>query len=116
MVKKVKTEELSGVQLDYAVAASVNVGEPILHITSETKFIELKGGSLSPSVRWGQCGPLIDKHSLSLTGSGKNNIAVVRVACGCVTQSGDTLLIAFCRALVAAKLGDEVDIPDELID
>lgn len=113
---KVKTAELSGVQLDYAVAASVNVGEPILHIISETSFVELKGKHFSPSVNWEQCGPLIEKHSLSLTGSGKNNIAVVRVACGCVTQSGETLLIAFCRALTAAKLGDEVDIPDELID
>lgn len=113
---KVKTAELSGVQLDYAVAVSVNVGEPILHITSETSFVELKGESFCPSISWRQCGPLIERHSLSLTGSGKNNIAVVRVGCGCVTQSGDTLLIAFCRALVAAKLGDEVDIPDELIE
>lgn len=113
---KVKTSELNGTQLDYAVAVSVNVGEPISHITSETSFVELKGKHFSPSVSWEQCGPLIEKHSLSLTGSGKINIAVVRVACGCITQYGDTLLIAFCRALTAAKLGDEVDIPDELID
>lgn len=30
---KVKTANLSGVQLDYAVACSINMGQPILHIT-----------------------------------------------------------------------------------
>ncbi|MDC9598920.1 hypothetical protein [Xenorhabdus anantnagensis] len=29
-------------------------------------------------------------------------------------QTGDTPQIAICRAVVAAQLGDEVEIPDEL--
>ncbi|WP_338805084.1 hypothetical protein WDV76_08620 [Xenorhabdus griffiniae] len=32
------------------------------------------------------------------------------------TQTGDTLQIAICRAVVAAQLGDEVEIPDELME
>lgn len=31
------------------------------------------------------------------------------------TMFGPTLRIAVCRCLVAAKLGDEVDVPDELL-
>lgn len=144
---KVKTADLTGRALDWAVAEVIKPAgfsyrlndeyeppEPILgmvEIPNDIYFRVLEidrdnwlsdlsdkplTGCWHPSTDWSQSGPLIEEHSLNLTGSGKNNIAVVRVACGCVTQSGDTLLIAFCRALVAAKLGDEVDIPDELME
>lgn len=73
--------------------------------------------SFSPSTEWSQCGPLID------TGCD----AVRRVfdewhATSChnehgysVTQVGETALVAVCRAIVAAKLGDVVQVPEVLV-
>lgn len=62
---KVKTANLSGVQLDYAVACSINMGQPILHITSETLFVEMAMKVFSPSAKWNQCGELMEKYSIS---------------------------------------------------
>ncbi|WP_371343838.1 phage protein NinX family protein [Klebsiella quasipneumoniae] len=110
-----KTANLTGSALDWAVAEAE--GGKRISTTRKEFGLNVSKKIIPPySSRWSYCGPLIERHSLSLTGGGKFSIAVVRVGCGCVTQSGDTLLIAFCRALVAAKFGDEVDIPEWLID
>lgn len=78
----------------------------------------------SPSTDWSQGGPLIDKHQLDLTFERKG----LMYAYQCqddglpiiVTEDsfgsfGSTHLIAACRPIVAAKLGDTVSIPAELV-
>lgn len=117
---KVKTSELSGVQLDYAVAYSVDWGQPVLHITSGGSFVELMGVVFSPTTNWSQCGPLIDAHSPVITicrGMVRTEIATLENDVSATGIGiGITYTISFCRALVSLKLGDEVDIPDELME
>ncbi|WP_413616453.1 DUF2591 domain-containing protein [Halomonas cupida] len=76
----------------------------------------------SPSTDWAQGGTLLDRYDIALNSGvdsdGKRVIyATLRsvpkdaaYACG----TGETCLIAAMRAIVAAQLGDEVDVPNEL--
>ena len=74
----------------------------------------------SPSRDWRYGGPLIDKYAVKIehfpseTIASKANarIAMNRTA---YWQSGPTPLVALCRAIVAAKLGDAVSVPEELV-
>jgi len=117
---KVKTSELSGVQLDYAVAWSVDWGQPVLHITSGGSFVELMGVVFSPTSNWSQCGPMIADHKLNISHNPSGRRPEEPWFCCDNSETfwsiGETAMVAICRAVVAAKLGDEVDIPNELME
>ena len=68
----------------------------------------------SPSTDWSQGGPLIDKHNVEILRAGD---CVMAKLYGLTNAAGDgkTPLIAACRAIVAAKLGDAVSVPEELV-
>lgn len=137
---KVKTAELSGLQLDVAVALAIggklerpHDAQILLNGMHQLCGEVNKKWSryvFSPSTDWGQCGPLIDQFKLSLylhseyeiNGEGVYDV----YEAGCSTDwfvdattpdpvSTDPK-VAICRAVVASKLGDEVDIPDELME
>lgn len=115
---KVKTSELSGVQLDYAVAWAIDSGQPVVHITSETSFVELNGEFYSPSTNWIQCGELVKPHEVAFATHPAGRLwraCALKAPINNVIEEGEIPQIAICRAVVAAKLGDEVDIPDELM-
>lgn len=132
---KVKVSELSGPALDWAVAkaeglafvirsgrpAFVQEFDPELSC-NEDSLKEWKCWTyFQPSTDWSDTGPLIDKYDpderrlperdrfaeVWLDRSGGD----IEVGHG----RGPTRLIAFCRALVNAKLGKEIEIPDELL-
>lgn len=115
---KIKTSELSGVQLDWAV----------LHAMGETCALNkrrFKQGSLAlvgegaigahwnynglwaPSTYWAQGGPIIERVGIQLV-PGKTRWFAND------GMTGETALIAAMRCYVASKLGDEVEIPEEL--
>lgn len=76
------------------------------------------GGRFEPSTDWGQGGPLIEEHQIGLDWNGVDGTAMWWLATHqdiAAPQIGDTPLIAACRAIVAAKLGDEVQVPAELV-
>ncbi|KLU15258.1 MULTISPECIES: phage protein NinX family protein [Xenorhabdus] len=125
---KIKTSELTGRALDWAVALSLGA-----EIKGEGRFLELPSGhsvdkksryySFKPSSDWSICGQLIDKYLDSLTRICIDSPWVA--SCKSVTvddfsiwkvQEGQTPQIAICRVVVAARLGDEVEIPDELLE
>ena len=65
-----------------------------------------------PSTDWAQGGRLIDMHVTALNQTGTHTWwAHSEDRLG----EGDTPLIAACRAIVAAKLGDTVQVPAELV-
>jgi hypothetical protein len=111
-----KTTELTGVALDWAVA------------TAERIAFEFDCGALiingsdyyCPSEDWAQGGAIIEREEIELTrGSPDANewVATIDLFEGDVmreSQSGETPLIAAMRCYVASKLGDEVEIPEEL--
>lgn len=72
----------------------------------------------SPSTDWSQGGPIIDRMRARgrflLAAHGSENQATFIVGSSAWTDEGNTPLIAAMRCYVASKLGDEVDVPEEL--
>jgi len=107
----IKTSELTGAALDWAVAkceGAIN-GDDL-----DIGFI-LEGG-YSPSTDWAQGGPLIEREGMTIALDAFGWEA--RHYDGETepwTMTGDTPLIAAMRCYVASKLGDTVDIPEELV-
>lgn len=128
---EVKTAELIGVALDWAVAQAVN--QEFLMVGDWPHIVAFGGklyGRYSPSCNWSQVGPLIEIMMLS----GKweivpwrNGVAFQNYTSECVPVdgksfdeesifvAGSTVLEAACRAIVFAKLGDTVQVPAELV-
>jgi len=108
-----KTSELTGAALDWAVAkceGAIN-GDDL-----DIGFI-LEGG-YSPSTDWAQGGPIIEREGIDIctdTYGGWIATLITDWEEGTFVQGeGDTCLIAAMRCYVASKLGDTVDIPQEL--
>lgn len=122
---EVKTADLSGAALDWAVGTAAGIelkgfaGKGFgVYIPSENGFVK---EIWSPSTDWAQCGSLIDKYRPDIQTNSDGQIAAYLnnslsdpepLAIG----RGDTYLIAVCRAIVAAKLGDTVQVPAELVE
>jgi hypothetical protein len=113
-----KTSELIGPALDWAVAKCEGVSaESWHHYYIGTDPGDYSGDRYSFSTNWSQGGPIIERKSIALrvwaeTGwqADKWNFKFINGH-----QSGPTPLIATMRCYVASKLGDEIDIPKELL-
>ena len=102
---KVKTSELQGAALDWAVAEC-------------EQFVE---DEFEPSENWADGGPIIEREEISIEfGRAEFKSAWVAYKLGSPHEDnpkfGSTPLIAAMRCYVASKLGDEVDVPDELME
>ena len=113
---KIKTSELTGTALDWAVAKCEGVYIPAVDTDIDgTKRINYGGMYPEWSTDWAQGGPIIEREQLNLACLGNeweawpNNGMNDDLYC-----KGPTPLIAAMRCLAASKLGDTVDIPKEL--
>ncbi|MFV3291980.1 phage protein NinX family protein [Pseudomonas sp. NY11955] len=130
---EVRVSNLVGAALDWAVAQVEGINTIMLSPRKkETQkpfalfgslAISVGGGdesSYTPSTCWHCGGPLIDKHQGSVRHDKHLNDGPCRYSGGTGMNSpwsyGPTPLIAFCRSLVLAKLGDTVQVPKELIN
>lgn len=109
----IKTQELTGAALNWAVAKCEGIvsGDDL-----DTGFIKERG--YTPSREWSQAGPIIERERIEVFyirtdddnepewGASKYGTLV--------EQSGPTPLVAAMRCYVASKLGDEVEIPNEI--
>jgi hypothetical protein len=110
-----KTYELTGAALDWAVAKCE--GQP-----NEWMADHKRGYINSPSTDWSQGGPIIEREGISTRWDSADYIGdtltnVTWSAAPCdedYSHTGPTPLIAAMRCYVASKLGDEVEVPDEL--
>ena len=132
---KIKTRDLTGPALDWAVAKAADylsrlgdhwmVTLPGVHV--RMNFVPGPRCVFTPSTRWAQGGPIIEREFISVS-PGEwdiDAIPVVQSMCAWSLQAeihgdkpfyyGPTALIAAMRCYVASKLGDEVDIPEELL-
>jgi hypothetical protein len=107
-----KTSELTGIALDWAVAKCGFVqGTARSLITSEVKPY---------STDWAQGGPIIEREEIDITCiDGPEEIKwkairLTRNKKSVHVLKGSTPLIAAMRCFVTYKLGDEVEIPEEL--
>jgi hypothetical protein len=123
----VKTSELSGVALDYAVAKCEGEEVLVSNITSGGTVLGLAllwvghyddFGLIKyePSTDWTIAGPIIERERICpdylLDGRW---LAISRLDHS-KQGLGPTLLIAAMRCLVASKMGDTIEIPDELLN
>jgi hypothetical protein len=115
-----KTSELQGAALDWAVAKCE--GWDVIKL--EKNFILGTAGDASDySTDWSQGGPIIEREGISIDcvrcdGRIDGWQAMSEVAddenWDANVHYGPTPLIAAMRCFVASKLGDEVEIPEEL--
>jgi len=118
---KVKTSQLSGVQLDWAVAHIQGYAEGpngSFWIT-EDDCVDFK-----PSTDWAQGGPIIERETISVAADTADMFDsflwfasvddILVDPDEAIGVRGPTLLIAAMRCYVASKLGDEIEVPDEL--
>ena len=117
-----KTSELTGEALDWAIAL-IEYPE-----WKEQGYLEVfpydlqfdDGHVYSPSTDWTQGGAIIEREGINLDNYGKNprwsawTPAPERDS-GEAHAYGATPLIAAMRCYVASKLGDEVELPEELL-
>ena len=126
---KIKTSELSGAALDWVVAGLE--GEDVWR-ESRNIYVRDDGDSVShysPSTYWAQGGQIIEREKIILCLKGNDwwsggvKVGQVPVRIGWwkgaedrwETEGGPTPLIAAMRCYVASKLGNEVEVPDELL-
>lgn len=118
---KIKTSELTGAALDFAVAkCCLTEKDNGLRLSKNGK--PTVSGDLvipyQPSLNWAQGGPLRDKYRIDVMdfseGADTLVAASIYTDAGVINKDGPTALIAICRAIVASKLGEEVEVPDEL--
>jgi len=104
-----KTSELQGAALDWAVAKAegkdndceIHAGN-VLYGRATSGFTHY-----NPSADWSQGGPIIEREGIALYlyGPDKWNAMTEK------EYQGPTPLIAAMRCLVASKLGDDIELP-----
>jgi hypothetical protein len=106
---KLKTSELTGAALDWAVA-KCELGEAINEVDDPHFY----------STDWAQGGPIIEREWLDVTPWPNESREDMRWHCqqhdtaNDFAQYGPTLLIAAMRCYVASRVGDEIELPEEL--
>jgi hypothetical protein len=102
---KLKTSELTGAALDWAVA-KCEVGDAINEIDDPHFY----------STDWALAGPIIERENIliGLCYEGEDWIATRIKPPAASEARGPTMLIAAMRCYVASQLGDEVEVPNEL--
>ena len=99
-----KTSELTGVALDWAVAKCVGRSEP--EVVNNFHVAWHTWGNTHYSTDWAQGGPIIEREKMGVFPTHDGWAAGM--------QSGPTPLIAAMRCYVASRLGEDVSIPEEL--
>lgn len=96
-----KTSELTDRALDWAVSVAE---------------MDTEDGNSPPpySTDWAQGGPIIEREAIALTTQLTNKDWMAVSFHGDIDGFGPTPLIAAMRCYVASKLGDEIEIPEEL--
>lgn len=134
---KVKTSELIGPALDWTVAKALGIRTYIGRyehtltgpciLDADLVDMQTDGEQeLKHSRSWAQGGPIIEREKLCIGFQHQLDnmytrtidpdvICWARTTAGGHLKHGPTPLIAAMRCIVASKLGDDVDVPEELL-
>ncbi len=115
-----KTSELNDVYLDWAVAKCEDMaieirsagacGRPLYVLAAEQGYTPW---IWKPSTGWPQGGPIIEREEIAVWPDQEGGWWA-RITAD-EDYTGPTPLVAAMRCYVASKLGEEVEVPDELI-
>ena len=104
-----KVSELSGFALDWAVAkcegnpngwCEMVISRPISYV-------------FRPSTDWAQGGPIIEREKITIEWTGEDWMGYIRHD---EEFFGPTPLVVAMRCYVASKLGEEIDVPEALLN
>jgi hypothetical protein len=120
-----KTSELTGAALDWAVAKAERLDCYVDMRGSRNgwaTFVDLGEHThirYTPSEHWGFGGPIIEREEIALEPMthdehGDGWLATRIEGPAVCMEFGPTMLIAAMRCYVAACLGDEIELPEEL--
>lgn len=119
-MKTIKVSEATGIQLDWLVAKCEGKNG-ILHDDGITRCIVIAAasgvykGTFKPTINWALGGPIIEREGIQLHVK-EDKTEWMACRWGWQRQAyGPTPLIAAMRCAAASKLGEEVEVPDELI-
>lgn len=122
-----KTSELTGAALDWAVCEASGFFVGYTQFRSGKAFLKVYGVAqnrhLHPSTDWSQAGPIIEREKISTNFDLSREHPegwwsaefIDEEEYGMHQEDGPTPLVAAMRCYVASKLGDDVEIPKELI-
>lgn len=131
----IKTSELQGAALDYAVAVALGYRvyvdlKKYQQARTDFKSVPMYIGYCAYSTDWSQGGPIIERENINWYRNNKRGFPsdsnrwnahithnhdeepIMRIQ---FQGWGETQLVAAMRCYVASKLGDVIDIPDELV-
>ena len=118
-----KTSELTGAALDWAVAKCEGFGDSPRSMEI-FMYQQSRGMGYCYSTDWSRGGPIIEREWINI----EKRINEMHWTASVIYEDkehdgferaeakGDTPLIAAMRCYVATKLGDEVEIPEELMN
>jgi hypothetical protein len=105
-----KTSELTGAALNWAVATlmdlDIEIKYGVVHVDDDEVFMA--------DLDWNIVGIIIEREKIATNYSAKRDCWFAENFLETCAEAGPTPLIAALRCYVASKLGDEVDIPEEL--
>lgn len=109
---KIKTSELAGTALDWAVAKCEGETEEETLDPLTWKYTAKPTGCWDFSSNWSRGGPIIERENICIRGVSPGFYAWY--ANNPPKMHGPTMLIAAMRCYCCSKLGDVVDVPEEL--
>ena len=126
---KIKTSDLTLLALDWAVFKARHKGAELHYFVNDpfkkepwlliNGICEMPLHGYTPTADWHQGGPIIEREKINLN-CGDDTWGVAEGVWeaahpkGTNVSFGPTPLIAAMRCYVASKLGDEVEVPEEL--
>ena len=116
---KIQTSKLTGAALDWAVAKCEGVDidkyfDAWVPDPDEPHFNK----QFRPSTDWSQGGPIIERENIGVQPIYQGYVVAHWSAVkelGESRRNGPTPLIATMRCYVASKLGEEIEVPEELV-
>lgn len=135
---KIKTSELIGAKLDWAVAESIGAYQGDYNLCEGGESwpawifpdwfsVRASTGEFMPSTDWSRAGPLIERFKVAVL---PINVGLQNdqpelwfstafydgsSADACYKAYADTALKSACRAIVGLKLGEEIEVPEEFV-
>ena len=113
---KIKTSELSGAALDWAVT-TIEDPDALRYGVEDWREQRRSGRGEYPHryhQNWNQGGPIIEREGVLFVGTNDGGMYHAWIVRRNASALGPTHLIAAMRCHVASHLGDEVDIPEAL--
>lgn len=129
-MKTIKVSEATDIQLDWLVAKALGLNVYI-PAYADSPWLMARSGSFAYSCSdfstdWADGGPIIEQEGITVVKlndlyfpkgneAGLHWGALYKATTQVVTHYGTTPLIAAMRCFSASKLGEEVEVPDELV-